>query len=246
MKRDDPKFKQLEKDLHALSNSIVRDPDELQKFVERWSAGFKQYSFYNTMLIYLQKRDATLCAGFNDWHKHGRWVNKGEHGLAIYAPAIKKIKAEDSATGEEEKTIPYFLIVYVFDYSQTDGAPLELANHDMVKGISKLTLDKIIEMFDIPVQLENPQLADGHTAGDDISLSESNNELSKIATYFHELAHIKLGHTNHTNGQDNRPRHSSRYYLGNWSHGEDLGDAGQRALKCAEKIVRELDKHIAN
>lgn len=108
---------------------------------------FHRYSVNNTMLIYMQKPDATLVAGYNKWKdQFERHVKKGEHGITIIAPTPYKKKIEEQkldpdtkapildkdgkiVTEEKEIEIPMFRPVKVFDVSQTDGKPLpELAS----------------------------------------------------------------------------------------------------------------------
>ena len=103
---------------------------------------FHHYSFNNTMLIALQKPDASLIAGFGAWkNNHGRTVKKGEKGIRIIAPAPFKVKQEmerldpktnmpvigadgNALTEEKEITIPAYKVVSVFDVSQTEGRKL--------------------------------------------------------------------------------------------------------------------------
>jgi hypothetical protein len=88
----------------------------------RTSAAFWDYSWHNQMLIWRQKPDASFVGGFHTWLKCGRFVRKGEKGIAILAPMFFKDKKQ-TADGEETTRL-WFKIVYVFDISQTDGTPL--------------------------------------------------------------------------------------------------------------------------
>ncbi|MBA7711786.1 hypothetical protein ES703_120752 [subsurface metagenome] len=119
--------------LKDLSSALVTDPDKLKGFADRWRGGFRQYSFYNQLLIMVQKGDATLCAGFKQWRKHKRWVNQGESAIWILAPGIvsAKKKNADSEEEEEVKTIKYFFSVAVFDISQTSGQELLIGNTEV-------------------------------------------------------------------------------------------------------------------
>lgn len=89
------------------------------------ASSFHRYSFNNHLLIFSQRPDATLVAGFRKWLQLGRHVRKGEKGIAILAPCKYKTKIEDD-DGEEQtlQQIRGFRVVYVFDISQTDGEPL--------------------------------------------------------------------------------------------------------------------------
>ena len=115
---------------------------------------FHNYSFNNTLLIAMQKPEATLVAGYKAWQKNfGRHVNKGEKAIRILAPMPYKIKEErdklDPVTGEMtfdengmpqkeevEVTIPAFRVVSVFDVSQTDGKPIpELEAQELLSAV---------------------------------------------------------------------------------------------------------------
>ena len=86
---------------------------------------FHRYSFNNHLMIFLQRPDATVVAGFNRWKSLGRFVKKGEKGIAIFAPCRYKAKVETDA-GEEQtvQQIRGFRVVHVFDISQTEGEDL--------------------------------------------------------------------------------------------------------------------------
>jgi len=85
-------------------------------------AKFRQYSFNNTMLILIQRPDATHVASYKRWTEMGRQVKKGEKSLGIFAPMMRK--REDKTTGEERRYISGFRIVPVFDIAQTEGDPV--------------------------------------------------------------------------------------------------------------------------
>ena len=129
----------LEEGLKALFES-----EKYKSYLSTMSK-FHNYSFNNTLLIAMQKPEATLVAGYQAWQKNfNRHVNKGEKGIRILAPAPYKIKEErdklDPVTGEVildkdgmpqteevEIKIPAFRAVSVFDVSQTDGEPMQSA-----------------------------------------------------------------------------------------------------------------------
>jgi hypothetical protein len=96
------------------------------------AAKFHNYSFNNQLLVFLQRPDATVVAGFNRWKSLGRFVKKGEKGIAILAPCKYKTKVETD-DGEERslQQIRGFRVVYVFDISQTEGD--ELPDLDAVR-----------------------------------------------------------------------------------------------------------------
>ena len=99
---------------------------------KRWldaCAKFWKYSFFNQMLIAIQRPGATWVAGFQRWKELGRFVRKGEHGIRILAPLIMKV--EDQKTGLKEARIVGFRSVCVFDAAQTDGDPLPEIYHPL-------------------------------------------------------------------------------------------------------------------
>lgn len=98
----------------------LADSQSFQDYLKA-AARFHNYSFRNQLLISLQRRDASHVAGFNAWKDLGRFVKKGEKGIAILAPVI--IKKADAA-GVKKDTLTGFRTVYVFDVKQTDGKAL--------------------------------------------------------------------------------------------------------------------------
>ena len=138
----------LERGLTELFNS-----DSYKNYLSTMSK-FHNYSFNNTLLIAMQKPEASLVAGYKAWQKNfDRHVNKGAKAIRILAPAPYKIKEErdkvDPVTqeimldrdgnpqkGEVETTIPAFRAVSVFDVSQTDGKPIpELEAKELLSDV---------------------------------------------------------------------------------------------------------------
>ena len=177
---------------------------------------FHNYSFNNTLLIAMQKPDATLVAGFQAWKKNfERHVKKGEKGIRILAPAPYKVKEEQEKLDPEtneimldkdgkpvmeevEVTIPAFRAVSVFDVSQTDGRELpELA-------VSELSADvevyqdfmKALEMVSpVPIGYEDISgEAKGyyHTEEQRVAIQQGMSESQTVKTAIHEVAHAKL------------------------------------------------------
>src|SRR5437879_9554157 len=86
---------------------------------------FHKYSLHNVMLIVLQRPDATHVAGFHRWHKLGRHVRKGEKGINIFAPMLRRRSEPESGTQESlEEIVLGYRPCTVFDVSQTEGKPL--------------------------------------------------------------------------------------------------------------------------
>ena len=99
---------------------------------------FHNYSIFNTMLILSQKRNATLVKGFKQWNELGRRVKKGEKGIYIYVPVVKKQETKDERDkeldelgkmlfGDQYKPTKFFIMKPVFDISQTEGKDIDLA-----------------------------------------------------------------------------------------------------------------------
>jgi antirestriction protein ArdC len=130
----------MPKSSEALTQAHERLTEAVQSIVpgEDWermlrtAAKFHRYSFHNQLLIFLQRPDATLVAGFRRWQQLGCHVRKGEKGIAIFAPCSYRTKVE-TEDGEEQtlQSIRGFRVVYVFDISQSEGE--ELPDLDAVR-----------------------------------------------------------------------------------------------------------------
>lgn len=177
---------------------------------------FHNYSFNNTLLIAMQKPEATLVAGYKAWQKNfDRHVNKGEKAIRILAPAPYKIKEErdklDPVTGEMifdengmpqkenvEVTIPAFCAVSVFDVSQTDGKPiLELEAAELLQTVEGYEdfVKALIEVAPVPIGFEDiPGESKGyfHTEEKRIAVQENMSESQTLKTMVHEVAHSML------------------------------------------------------
>ena len=177
---------------------------------------FHNYSFNNTMLIAMQKPDATLVAGFKAWQKNfDRHVKKGEKGIRILAPAPYKIKEEqeklDPVTGEimldkngmpiteeVEIKIPAFRVVPVFDVSQTDGKELpDIGVNELSGSVEDYEdfMQALTEVSPVPITYEE---IDGeakgyfHTTDHRIAIQEGMSQSQTVKTAIHEVAHAKL------------------------------------------------------
>jgi antirestriction protein ArdC len=102
--------------------AAIHDSATFRRYLET-QARFHRYSFANTLLILLQRPDATQVAGFQAWKKLGRQVRRGEKGIAIVVPHTRKMSDEGGEDGEERR-VAGFGTGHVFDISQTDGEPL--------------------------------------------------------------------------------------------------------------------------
>ena len=177
---------------------------------------FHNYSFNNTLLIAMQKPDASLVAGFSAWKNNfERNVMKGQKGIKIIAPSPYKIKQEmqkidphtqkpiigkdgKPVTEEKEITIPAYKVVSVFDVSQTEGKELPDIAVDELTG----DVDRYKDFFaalektsPVPIAFEN--IGGGshgyyHLEDKRIAINEGMSELQTLKTAIHEIAHAKL------------------------------------------------------
>ena len=196
----------------------VFESDKYRDYLETMSR-FHSYSVNNTMLIYMQKPDATLVAGFNRWRdKFGRNVVKGSKGIKIIAPTPFRKKVEeqrldpdtkmpvfdkDGKPVMEEKTvqIPMFKPVTVFDVSQTEGKELpELAatlngrveNYELLK-------EAIQKVAPVPINFAELEAnMDGFFSfkNQSITIREGMSEVQTVCAMIHETAHSILHNTN--------------------------------------------------
>ena len=200
----------LEQGLQDLFNS-----DSYRNYLSTMSK-FHNYSFNNTLLIAMQKPDATLVAGYKAWQKNfERHVNKGEKAIRILAPAPYKIKEERDKIApvtqellldkdgnpqkeEVEITIPAFRAVSVFDVAQTDGKPIpELAGKELLSDVEGYQdMIRAVEAIS-PVPIELEEIAGDSKGYYDreakrIAVQENMSESQTLKTMIHEVAHSKL------------------------------------------------------
>jgi antirestriction protein ArdC len=153
---------------------------------------FHRYSLRNVMLIASQKPTASRVAGFHAWHKLGRFVKKGEKGIMILAPIVRR-KNESAKQDEtdESSTAVGFRAAHVFDISQTEGQ--ELPTIGSVKGEPREyreRLTKFVTEQGIALEYsEDIAPARGTSAGSKITLLPGQSPAEEFATLAHELAH---------------------------------------------------------
>ena len=186
---------------------------------------FHNYSFNNTLLIAMQKPEATLVAGYQAWQKNfNHHVNKGEKGIRILAPAPYKIKEErdklDPVTGEVmidkdgmpqteevEIKIPAFRAVSVFDVSQTSGEPLpELEAKELLSTVEGYEdfIKAVTFVAPAPIGFEDiPGDSKGYFSTEEnrIAVQEGMSESQTLKTMVHETAHSML-HNKEVNKED--------------------------------------------
>ena len=195
----------------------IKELFESEKYMRYLSvmSRFHRYSVNNTMLIYMQKPDATLVAGYNKWkNQFERHVKRGEHGITIIAPTPFKKKIEEQkldpdtkapmldAEGkvimeEREVEIPMFRPVKVFDVSQTDGKPLPELASSLSGSVQnyEIFMEALRRSAPVPLSVE-PMAAnmDGFFSPDQqrIAIREGMSEVQTVSAAVHEIAHSKL------------------------------------------------------
>jgi antirestriction protein ArdC len=153
---------------------------------------FHRYSLRNVMLIASQKPTATHVAGFQSWHRLGRFVKKGEKGIMILAPVVRrKTESKEQEETDESSTAVGFRAAYVFDISQTDGQ--ELPSIGSVDGDPREYRERLAKLVtEQGIALEYSQdiaPARGTSAGGKITLLPGQSPAEEFATLAHELAH---------------------------------------------------------
>ena len=214
---DKPTNRERLQEITAGIEQGIKELFESEKYMRYLSvmSKFHRYSVNNTMLIYMQRPDATLVAGFNKWkNQFERHVKKGEHGITIIAPTPYKKKIEEmkrdpdtrapilDADGkavmeDKEIEIPMFRPVKVFDVSQTNGKPLpELASS--LSGTVphyEAFLEAVRRSAPVPIEFE-PMAGnmDGYFSPDRqrIAIREGMSEVQTVSATVHEIAHSKL------------------------------------------------------
>jgi hypothetical protein len=188
--------------LQSLSAALKEGKSEqLTKYLDTM-ARFHQYSFSNCMLIFAQKPDASNVAGFGKWKEFNRFVRKGEKGIAILAPLVRKKKDESgsnatdsSKSSSDEKVLFGFRIVYVFDISQTEGE--DLPEFATLGGDPGSYIDALIGIYQekgirLNFDEQLPRDANGMSQGGVVTIKESLPPPQKFSTMVHELAHEML------------------------------------------------------
>ncbi|MBP3478522.1 MAG: DUF4316 domain-containing protein [Oscillospiraceae bacterium] len=195
----------------------IKELFESEKYMRYLSvmSRFHRYSVNNTMLIYMQKPDATLVAGYNKWKdQFERHVKKGEHGITIIAPTPYKKKIEEQkldpdtkapildkdgkiVTEEKEIEIPMFRPVKVFDVSQTDGKPLPELASSLSGNVPNYEafMEALRRSAPVPITFEAMAAdTDGYFSAvhQKIAIRQGMSEVQTVSATVHEIAHSKL------------------------------------------------------
>ena len=199
VKTQKERIKEITEQLEA-GVTAVFESDAYKAYLKCMSK-FHNYSLNNTLLIALQRPDASLVAGYNAWKKdHGRQVRKGEKGIKIIAPCKYKVELEERDDEGNQKIAEYmgFKVTTVFDVAQTEGKELPAI------GVNELTGDvsdyrklfyALTEMCPVPIYTEDINNgAKGYYSDADrkIVIKSDMSQLQTIKTMMHEMAHEKL------------------------------------------------------
>lgn len=207
------------KDMDSIMQSLESGVEELftsnryQEFLKTM-AKFHNYSFNNTMLIAMQRPDATLVTSYKNWQSMGRQVMKGEKGITIIAPApYKKMKEKEvldenqrpimgtdgkPKTEKVEVTVPHFKAVTVFDIAQTSGEPIQtLAPELLTAAVQDFDsfMQAIQKISPVPIRFDEIDgNANGyyHNADKEIVIKKGLSESQTLKTAIHETVHAKL------------------------------------------------------
>lgn len=207
------------KDMDSIMQSLESGVEELftsnryQEFLKTM-AKFHNYSFNNTMLIAMQRPDATLVTSYKNWQSMGRQVMKGEKGITIIAPApYKKMKEKEvldenqrpimgtdgkPKTEKVEVTVPHFKAVTVFDIAQTSGEPIQTIAPELLTAAVQ-DFDSFMQVIQkiSPVPIRFDEIdgnANGyyHNVDKEIVIKKGLSESQTLKTAIHETAHAKL------------------------------------------------------
>jgi antirestriction protein ArdC len=155
---------------------------------------FHRYSLHNVLLIASQKPNASYVAGFRTWNELGRFVRKGEKGILILAPIVRRKAADDEEQKDMSRSIAGFRAAYVFDISQTDGK--ELPHIGVVQGDPCRYADRLRQFASsqgISVEY-SPDISPAHgmSFGGRVALLPGQSPAEEFSTLAHELAHELL------------------------------------------------------
>lgn len=207
------------KDMDSIMQNLETGVAELftseryQEYLKTMSK-FHNYSFNNTLLIAMQRPDATLVTGYRNWQSMGRQVKKGEKGITIIAPAPIKRKKEQAVLDQDQKpvigsdgkpkteevevTLPCFKAITVFDIEQTTGEPIQILAPEILTAAVEdfdLFLQAIQEISPVPIRFDAIEgSANGyyHNLDKEIVIKKDMSQSQTLKTAIHETAHARL------------------------------------------------------
>jgi hypothetical protein len=190
---------QLKKQIFDSLRQVSSDPEMFAEFIKL----FHNYSLYNRILIFIQRRHSSQVAGFKTWQNFGRRVKKGETGIAIFAPKIRKVVSEDE--DDSDRILTGFIIVHVFDYDQTcaidsgkeeiqipSSGKLIVQNPEIVyEKLKRISEDSGLKIIETTMEFSKA----GSTNGKVIKINRLTEAETKCSTILHELSHVLLQHS---------------------------------------------------
>lgn len=207
--------KDMDSIMQNLETGVVElfTSERYQEYLKTMSK-FHNYSFNNTLLIAMQRPDATLVTGYRNWQSMGRQVKKGEKGITIIVPAPIKRKKEQAVLDQDQKpvigpdgkpeteevevTLPCFKAITVFDIEQTTGEPIQtLAPEILTAAVEDfdLFLQAIREISPVPIRFDAIEgSANGyyHNLDKEIVIKKEMSQSQTLKTAIHETAHARL------------------------------------------------------
>ena len=193
--------RQIDERLELLATAVdeVRASEMFRQYLDV-QARFHSYSWHNSLLILSQCPSARRVAGFQTWRKLGRHVRKGEKGIAIFAPCPWKRTETDDDGNDVERQGLYFKVAYVFDVSQTDGAPLpEVEVPDVRAAADTLlaVLERAATQRGIAVNYTEIESGTyGVSKGGTIDIATGHATGQQAKTLAHEIAHEAMHQKN--------------------------------------------------
>jgi hypothetical protein len=233
------KARRIDEVLKQLKDGVegIQDSYQFRLFLTTMSK-FHDYSIGNQILIMLQKPEATRVAGFNTWKDLGRWVRKGEKGIAILAPVMPpkpkpEVREQDEteAEAEIEPRPVHFKVVYVFDVSQTEGKPLPEFEVPVLTGEAneELFTDLLAHMRQrgVSVDFESKPSLDpgvkGFYSHAGIWVRPEEPRAQQLKTLLHEIAHYYSEGVFHISRQDAETIAESAAFVVGTHFGFDTG-----------------------
>lgn len=255
--------KQLEAMLDGLADSVVTDPQKIQDFIKAWRGGQHNYSFNNTLLIYMQCPKNKLVMGEKQWEKRHKRTLTDKKPIRILAPILKN--EVDEKTGEKTKILLGYRVVKVYDISQTDGPEVQMGGKQFVGKNHKLRFGNVERLLRLPgikiVISDKLGQANGSASPGLTEIAPNwDNEPFMIKNLVHEQAHHLLGHIKNPHNRDIEEveaeavtylvteflgikNEQSALYIGNWA-GENskeiIKGRGRHIMMTANQIVNKL------
>ena len=189
--------KQIDDSLDTLAKAVdeVRASDTFKAYLDV-QAKFHRYSWHNSLLIAMQRPEASQVAGYRAWQKLGRQVCKGERGTTIFAPCPWKREVESDSGGTETEQGLYFRAVHVFDIGQTDGPDLPTVDVPDVEAAADTLLADLVHVADgREIRVTFAPLSGGLfgvSKGGSVDIDNTHPTGQQAKTLAHELAHETL------------------------------------------------------